>query len=133
MSNLFERCGFMSKEALQILSPDSIKEAEALAVVENGRSIMDALETLGIKEATFKSGAYFRAGKKDRTIVRKGLMVAETGTEFQLRFPKEGVTSDELVVAEEFKPTQKMIAAYGGQSQAGVSKKRKETGKAKKS
>ena len=104
---------YVGKEELQILSPDAIKEAEALAVVENGRSIMDALEALGIKEATFKSGAYFRAGKKDRAIVREGLMIAETGTEYQLRFPKEGATSDELVVADEFKPTQKMRLLEG--------------------
>lgn len=123
----------MDKEKLQIVSPDTIKEAEALAVVKEGRSIMDALEAIGIKEATFKNGAYFRAGKKDRAIARKGLMVAETDTELQLRFPKEGVTSDELVVAEEFKPTQKMIAAFGGKSQAGVSQKRKESKKGKKS
>ena len=115
----------LDKEELQILSPDTIREAEALSVVEEGRSIMDTLEALGIKEATFKDGSYFRTGKKDRAIVRKGLMVAETGTEFQLRFPKEGVTSDKLVVAEEFKPTQKMVAAFAGQSQTSVSKKRK--------
>ena len=113
------------KQELKILSPDSIREAKAWSVIEDGHSVMDALEAIGIKEATFKNGAYFRAGKKDRTIVRKGLMVVETDTEIQLRFPKKGITSDELVIAEEFKPTQKMIAAYGGKSQSTVSQKRK--------
>ncbi len=115
----------MDKQELQILTPDKIEKAKALTAAESGRFIMDALESIGIKEATFKDGTYFRAGPKDRTIAKDGLMVTETATDVHLRFPKEGVAADALVTASDFKPTQKMLAAYGGQSQSSVSKKRK--------
>lgn len=90
---------------------------------------MDKLQELGIKEVTFNNGTYFRARKKDRAIAKAGLMVAETATEYHLRVPKGGVSPDELVTADNFKPTQKMLAAYGEQSQSSVSKKRKRKNK----
>lgn len=101
-------------------------------IVSDGLSIMDQLQTAGIKEVTFENGTYFRAGKKNRAIVKEGLLVAETDTDYICQFPKKDVSSDELALGDDFHVTQKMRGAYSGKSQSSVSKKRKAKGKKKK-
>ena len=88
---------------------------------EEGKKIMDALQGLGIKEVTFKNGAYFRNGRNDRALAWKGGMIAETATDLYLRVPKESATAEEIIRAKSFEPTQKMTAAYTGTSQSRVS------------
>jgi hypothetical protein len=94
--------------------------------VTTGHRIMDVLQSFGIKEARFTNGAYFTCDKKKRVIAGEGVMIAETATDTIIRFPNENVSIDEIIKAEEFKPTQKMMAAYTGKSQSTVSKKRNE-------
>lgn len=116
----------MGKNKLKKISSNIIANLDTLStLVTDGLSIMDKLQAVGIKEATFENGMYFRAGKKNRAIVKNGLLVAETETDYICQFPKEDVTSDDIVTADDFHLTQKMRGAYGNQSQSSVSKKRK--------
>lgn len=90
--------------------------------IESGTRVMDVLEKLGIKEATFITGAYFKQDKEKRVLSAEGVMIAETKTDTIIRFPKPDATPKDIAKAKEFKPTQKMTAAYTGKSQSTISK-----------
>lgn len=109
----------------ELIPPEAIKDISEIEKKTNsGIEIMNVLQGLGIKEATFTNGAYYRHKGHERVLSSQGIMIAETETDVSIRFPKEDISPDELINAKEFKPTQKMIGAYVGKSQSTVSNKR---------
>lgn len=103
--------------------PDQIESNPDISTqLEAGQKVMDFLSGIGIKEATFVNGTYFTQDKSKRVISSEGMMLAETKTDYIIRLPKATATKKEIVNAKEFKPTQKMTAAYIGKSQSTVSK-----------
>ena len=94
----------------QLLPLEAVKNISDIEKqVASGLTIMDALQSIGIKEATFNNGAYFKSDKAKRVIAGEGIMVAETETDTIIRFPKPDVSTDDIITAKEFKPTQNMI------------------------
>lgn len=90
--------------------------------IEQGNKIMNVLQEMGIVEARFDNGTYFKADKNNRSIVNKDIMLVETETDFMVRIPKMGHSYKEIINTNIPQPTQKMLGAYSGTSQSTVSK-----------
>ena len=118
------------KKELEVFKPAIPSELANIPAIEaqiqTGTQVMDVLQKLGIKEAKFVSGAYFQEDKDKRVLSAPGVMIAETKTDTIIRFPKPDATPKDIAKAKEFKPTQKMTAAYIGKSQSTVSKMKNE-------
>ena len=118
------------KEELEIFRPAIPSELANIPAIEaqiqTGKKVMDVLQRLGIKEAKFVTGAYFQEDKDKRVLSAPGVMIAETKTDTIIRFPKPDATPKDIAKAKEFKPTQKMTAAYTGKSQSTISKMKNE-------
>ena len=116
----------MSDKELKPVTPTIPSELVNIPAIEkqidSGTKVMDVLGKLGIKEATFVTGAYFKEDKEKRVLSAEGVMIAETKTDTIIRFPKPDATPKDIAKAKEFKPTQKMTAAYTGKSQSTISK-----------
>ena len=114
------------KKELEVFRPAIPSELANIPAIEaqiqTGTQVMDVLQKLGIKEAKFVSGAYFQEDKDKRVLSAPGVMIAETKTDTIIRFPKPDATPKDIAKAKEFKPTQKMTAAYTGKSQSTISK-----------
>jgi len=106
--------------------PDLANIPEIQKQIKTGTEIMDVLGRLGIKEATFVSGAYFKEDREKRVLSAEGVMIAETKTDTIIQFPKPDATPKDIAKAKEFKPTQKMKAAYTGKSQSTMSRMKNE-------
>lgn len=107
--------------------PDELANIPAIEEqIQTGTQVMDVLHKLGIKEAKFVSGAYFQEDKEKRVLAAQGVMIAETKTDTIIRFPKPDASAKDIAKAKEFKPTQKMTAAYTGKSQSTISKMKNE-------
>ena len=94
-------------------------------VVEQGQKMTETLKKMGIKEATFESGVYYKndSESKTTTIATDGILIQEKEHTTTVVFRNEGSTKDEaLNELNSGDSTQKVSGAFSGKSQQSVSK-----------
>lgn len=113
------------KELVQFSELES-KKLDINQTIEEGKQIISLLKKMGIKEATFDTGTYFKNDKETGSslIVSDSIAMIKNKHTTSITYINEGSTKEEAL--EEIKNsavTQKALGAFTGQSQQNVSKK----------
>ena len=97
-------------------------------VVKQARKMTSILSQMGIEEATFKSGAYFRDDSNTQTLVAEGILVQKSTDLTIVAFSNNGSSREEVIkaVSEKIATTQKERGAFVGRSQPWISDKESE-------
>ena len=93
--------------------------------VKQGQQIVKTLKELGIKEATFDSGTYYRDDQENNitTIAADGILMQQNEHTTAVVFRNEGSTKEQALNEISSSPsTQKTLGAFAGISQQQVSR-----------
>lgn len=102
------------------------KEVNIKKVTQQAEAIGDLLDNLGIKEATFVNGNYYKHEPMEnkRKIVTKDIIVEEKENTFNITIPKANADESGIIAELSENNTQKAIASFIGRTQSWVSMKK---------
>lgn len=102
---------------------NSFGEINPNQALEQGEAIFRAMDALGIKEATFDRGMYYRNDNEDnvKTLASDGVMLIKKQHTTQLIFRNKGSTPEQTVAEIEDLTTQKAAGGFTGKYQQWIS------------
>lgn len=99
--------------------------------IQQAQKMTTILQQMGIEEATFKTGTYFKQKADTTTLVAEGILVQQDQDVTIVAFSNKGSSRENVVeqVGEKLNVTQKIKAAFVGCSQAHISNLENDEGK----